>query len=155
MILRHLASLCASGMEYVEVFDNVSVNPASIPHDIKSFLYEYASDYSSKYNVETNIYEDDYYRVEFANKLFVWKAASMIAKLVSKTKTTVDFNGSAEKFYWIETLPMALFAYNQGYKIDYTEYSNFVATYAVKFSPTSDKFARCRTLLSYIEKYFV
>ena len=155
MILRHLASLIVAGMEYVEVFNNDSILLSNIPKEMKQFLLEYASDYSNCYNSVTNIYDGDYYRVEFDNKLFVWKTDSMIAKLVLKNNNNVDFNGSAEKFYWIEVLPMALFAYNLGYEIDYSEYRNFVITYENRFSPTSEKFSRCKILLRYIKKYFI
>lgn len=156
MILRHLASLCAAGMDYIEVFGNGSIDVNQIPKDVKAFLRVYASDYTAKYNETLDVYEDDNYRIEFKNKLFVWKAAPMAAtKLVAKTATTVDFNGSSEKFYWIETLPMAIFAYKQGYKVDYSDYLNFVTTYRPQFLTTSKKFARCEVLLEYIEKYFI
>lgn len=156
MILRHLASLCAVGMDYVEVFANGSIDVKLIPKDLKTFLQQYASSYATKYDSVSDIYEDDNYRVEFSNKLFVWKAMPMAtSKIVAKTATTVDFKGSEEKFYWIETFPMALFAYNQGYKVDYREYLYFITTYRGQFSPKSDKFARCEVLLKYIQKYFI
>ncbi|MFP5453343.1 hypothetical protein [Parvimonas sp. G1604] len=155
MILRHLSSLCSAGMEYVEIFNNRSIVPSAIPKDLKSFLQTYSPNYAGNYNVVTDTYEDDNYKIEFKNKEFTWKANPMVAKLISKTATTVDFNGSAEKFYWIETLPMAIFAYKQGYLIDYSEYENFVTTYTGRFSASSDKFARCQTLLNYVKKYFI
>ena len=160
-ILRHLASLCVIGMDYVEVFGNGSIDTKQIPKDIKSFLREYESKFDTKYNDVTDIFEDENYRIEFSNKLFVWKAATMAAskigasKTAKKAATTVDFKGSGEKFYWIETLPMAIFAYNQGYKVDYSDYTNFITTFKPRFSSTSDKFARCEVLLEYIEKYFI
>lgn len=153
MILRHLASLCAAGMDYVEVFAN-SINPSLIPMDLKEFLKEYASKFIINYNDATQIYEDDNYKINFAKKIFIWKTSSMISKLIQK-EGVLDFNGSAEKFYWIETLPMSLFAYKQGYTVDYTDYYNFVKTYKSKFSPSSEKFSRCEVLLSYIEKFFI
>ena len=155
MILRHLASLCAAGMEYIEVFDVDSINVNKIPKDIKNFLKTYSSDFVKNYNAITDVYEDDNYKIEFSTKKFVWKATTMAnTKLTKKDNNTLDFNGSSEKFYWIETLPMALFAYNQGYKIDYSDYSNFIKVYRSKFSKTSRKFTRCEVLLKYIEKYF-
>jgi hypothetical protein len=156
MILRHLASLCAVGMDYIEVFENGSIDVNQIPKDLKAFLRVYASNFTAKYNEKTDIYEDDNYMIEFFEKKFIWKASPMAAtKIIHKTATTVDFSGSSEKFYWIETLPMAVFAYNQGYKVDYSDYSNFIATYRSQFSNTSKKFARCEVLLEYIEKYFI
>lgn len=155
MILRHLASLCAAGMDYVEVFSNNSITPKEIPRDLRAFLQEYASDYSSKYDALTDIYEDDNYRVEFKNRLFIWKASKMASTKIEVKGTKTDFKGSSEKFYWIETLPMAIFSYDIGYKIDYTDYSNFITNYKSRFSAKSDKFARCEILLKYIKKYFV
>ena len=155
MILRHLASLCAAGMDYVEVFDKVSIIPSQIPNDLKEFLQIYSSDYDGNYIAATNAYEDDNYRIDFNKKVFKWKTASIIDKVVpNKTATTVDFQGSSEKFYWIETLPMALFAYNQGYKVDYSDYTVFIDTYRTQFSKNSEKFARCEVLLQYAQKYF-
>ena len=41
MILRHLASLCAAGMDYIEVFGNDSIDVKQIPKDLKAFLRIY------------------------------------------------------------------------------------------------------------------
>lgn len=155
MILRHLASLYAAGMDYVEVFNNGSIEPKKIPKNLKNFLKQYATDFDSKYNSITDIFEDDNYRIEFKNKLFVWKASHMAATKIVKKGAKVDFQGSNEKFYWIETLPMAIFAYDLGFKIDYTDYRDFITAYKHKFSAKSEKFARCEVLLKYISKYFI
>lgn len=154
MILRHLAGLCAAGMEYVEVFPNASLYPTTIPSDLKKFLEEYSSDFMGNYNALTQCYEDDYYRIDLIQKRVTWKTGSMISKLKT-TAGIVDFNGSAEKFYWIEILPLSIFACNQGYKVDYSQYENFVTTYKPRFSPSSDKFKRCEVLLEYAKKYFI
>lgn len=154
MILRHLASLCAAGMDFVEAFGNGSIIPSEIPKDLKRFLQLYSSGFPGKYDAAANTYEDEHYRIDFHAKVFTWKTAAMIARLVSKPTGTVDFNGSNEKFYWIETMPMALFAYNQGYKVDYAEFAAFIAKYRPLFSKASDKFARCEVLLQYAQKYF-
>lgn len=156
MILRNLASLCVIGMDYVEVFRNESMDVKRIPKDLKTFIREYSSSFSTKYNVMSDTYEDDNYKIDFANKKFVWKATEMVStKIVPKTATTVDFSGSSEKFYWIDVFPMALFAYNQGYKVDYSDYSRFITDYSTRFSNTSKKFDRCKVLLEYIKKYFI
>ena len=55
MILRHLAGLCAAGMEYVEVFGKDSVVPGDIPRGMKEFLARYASDYAAKYHAKTDV----------------------------------------------------------------------------------------------------
>lgn len=155
MILRHLASLCAAGMDYVEVFNNNSINPKKIPRDLKGFLKEYASNYENNYDAIADVYEDNNYRVEFKNKIFIWSTSEMISNKIESKNSIYRFKGSNEKFYWIETLPMAIFSYDIGYKIDYSNYSDFIATFKNKFSENSKKFARCEILLRYIEKYFV
>ncbi|MEG0034803.1 MAG: hypothetical protein RR734_04445 [Bacilli bacterium] len=155
MILRHLAGLCAAGMDYVEVFSNYSFNPRKISADLKLFLEEYSSDFNKYYNSLTNIYEDDNYLVDFKEKNIIWQTTSMISKLKSIAADTIDFNGSGEKFYWIEILPISIFAYKQGYKVDYSEYEKFVRIYKSKFSETSEKFKRCEVLLEYAKKYFI
>lgn len=155
MILRHLAGLCEAGMHYIDIFDNDSIDPRHLPLDLKSFLELYISDYSINYDSITNVYEDDNYRVEFNNRKFIWKATPMASRLVPQAGGYVGFKGSNEKFYWIELLPIALFAYNQGYIIDYTDYENFIANYRSQFPDSSEKFARCEILLRYIKKYFI
>ncbi len=156
MILRHLASLCAAGMDYVEVFGKDSMDTRQIPRDLKAFLRVYASEFESKYDEAADVFEDDNYRIEFSEKRFVWKAAVMAdTKLVYKTVSAVDFHGSSEKFYWIETLPMAILAYKQGYQVDYSDYAEFIRLYRPRFPKNSEKFARCEVLLAYMKKYFV
>lgn len=155
MILRHLSGLCAAGMDYVDVFGTGSVVVNQIPKNLKDFLRDYSSDFTANYSAVNDVYDDDNYEVDFRHKKLTIKTANMISKLVPKTATTVDFNGSAEKFYWIETLPMAIFAYDTGYKVDYTQYDTFINTYKARFSSSSDKFARCETLLAYMKKYFI
>ncbi len=153
-IKRHLASLCAAGMDYVEVFNNYSVVPSRIPNDLKAFLKMYSSDFNGGYNAAADEYEDENYKVNFTRKEFVWKAAQMAAtKLVRNANGIMNFNGSAEKFYWIEVMPMAILAYKLGYKVNFDEYEVFINTYRGLFSPGSDKFARCECLLEYIRKF--
>ncbi len=74
-------------------------------------------------------------------------------KLVRNANGIMNFNGSAEKFYWIEVMPMAILAYKLGYKVNFDEYEVFINTYRGLFSPGSDKFARCECLLEYIRKF--
>ncbi|MCR4944124.1 MAG: hypothetical protein K5986_06650 [Clostridium sp.] len=154
MILRHMASLYIAGIDYIEVFPNHTLETKEVPRNIKEFLKVYAPDYSEYYNEENDIYNGLNYYVDFNNKIFKWKTHDFIHKL-KESANGVDFNGSAEKFYWIEMLPISIFAYRCGYKIDYSEYSKFISTYKSKFSKKSDKFKRCETLLSYIDKYFI
>lgn len=156
MILRNLASLYVTGMDYVEVFGNNSLIVNTIPKNIKEFLKIFSSNFNANYDVKNDIYEEENYKIDFKNKEFIWKTGSLVmTKLITKPDGSVDFQGSSEKFYWIETLPMSMFAYNQGYNIDYSDYTNFITSYKTKFGSSSKKMARCEVLLDYIKKYFV
>ncbi len=154
MILRHIVSLYLSGMDYIEVFDNNSFIKNNLPKNLKQFFNNYYSDYNSNYNLDADIYENDFCKIDFYNKVFIWKTNTMISKLIIKNNGKMDFKGSEEKFYWMELLPISIFAYKQGYRIDFSEYSDFIEKYKEFFSEESKKFLRCNTLLKYIEKYF-
>lgn len=153
MILRHVCSLYKIGVHYVEVFAK-SIDTKEIPKDLKGFLQAYATNFSDSYDAVNDIYEDDNYKIDFSNYFFRIKAEQMVSKLLCNAGV-YDFNGSSEKFYWIEVYPMSIFAYKLGYKVDYSEYEKFVVDYKGKFSPTSEKFSRCEILLAYFKKYFV
>ena len=153
-VLRNLASLYAAGMDYVEVFDNGSLDTKKIPNDLYEFLRSYPTSFINKYDEKTRTYEGDNYLIDFSAGRFIWKTSKLNSGLVrNATNPQVDFYGSSEKFFWIETLPLTIFAYNCGFQIDYSEYKDFIDTNRSKFSPNSKKFARCETLLKYLDKY--
>ena len=156
-ILRHLSSFCLIGMDYIEVFNNYSLNPTSIPSDLKSFLekYTHKSNYNEFYDDKNDIFDNGRYRIDYKRKQFSLETKTLTIgqDLIRKNNGEYDFHGSSEKFYWIEVLPMSLFAYNQGYSVDFSKYQSFIDEYCNKFSNDSEKMKRCKIILSYIEKY--
>lgn len=153
MILRNMSSLYLMGMHYVEVF-SASLDTATLPRELKAYLKEYASDFDSAYDPVNNKYENEYLIIDFNARRIQWKTDKMISEL-KKSARGFDFDGSREKFYWMETLPISVYAYKTDYKIDYSAYENFILSYDGKFSNNSDKFRRCKILLDYLKKYFV
>lgn len=154
MILRHLASLCLVGMDYIDAFDNESLIINKLPLDIKELLENYSSEFSVQYSKTDDTYEDDCYKIDFSNKEFIIKTDYLISCIQQTTPNQVDFHGSGEKHYWMEILPMSLLAYKRGYSVDYSQYEDFIDSYSSSFSKSSKKFARCIVLLNYIKKYF-
>lgn len=153
MILRNMSSLYLMEMHYVEAFSN-SLDTKTIPKELKAYLKEYASDYDSAYDPVNNKYESDYLNISFDDKRIIWKTDKMVSELKVNARG-VDFDGSREKFYWMETLPISVYAHKNAYKIDYSAYEKFIDDYDGKFSSNSDKFRRCKTLLYYLKKFFV
>lgn len=153
MILRHIAGMSIIGIDYVETFIN-SIDVKDLPKDLLEFLKLLDTDFYSNYNATTSVYENDNYRIEFTNRKFIVKTD----KLIENTKTVggrSSFKGSSEKFYWIEMYPMAIFAYDLGYRVDYSAYRDYCNIYRTRFSAVSDKFQRCEILLKYLEKYIM
>ncbi|MEO3134942.1 hypothetical protein ABHC40_12115 [Turicibacter sanguinis] len=156
-ILRHLASLCVTGMDYIEVFNTNSLNIQEIPQDLKTFLerYTYKPNYDEFYNQEQNIFDNGRYKVDFHKKTFSLETTTLTINqdLTRKPNGEYDFHGSTEKFYWVEVLPMSIFAYNLGYSVDISKYEEFINKYDKKFSNDSEKMKRCKILLAYMKKY--
>lgn len=155
MILRHLVGLCCAGIDYVEVFNNKTLNVADIPTNLKDIIEKYDSKFATNYNNHTEIYKNDYYEIDFKQKIFRWRVVYILKNIVINTANRIGFQGSSEKFYWIEVLPMALYAYKKGFRIDYNEYAKFIADYIGIFDDENTKFRRFRVLLAYIEKFFI
>ena len=153
MILRHLVSLYRAGIGYVEVFKKNTLDVSDIPVELKEIIRKYWEDFDTGYSRVTNLYSNNHVEIDFANKIFRWRVDSLKSKIVCDP--SYSFKGSSEKFYWIEVLPISLYAYKMGFKIDYTEYENFIHEYRERFLRSSDKFRRCEVLLRYIKKFFI
>lgn len=152
-ILRPLALLSKIGMDYVEIFQDM-INISEIPNNLKSFLKLYDKDYDNFYNNADDTYVNDYYFIDFKNKLFKIKVNYINDNIELNEQKKYDFKGSSEKFFWIVIYPITIFAYQLGYKIDYSEYVDFCTNYKTKFKNNSEKFSRCEFLILYFNKYF-
>lgn len=155
MILRHLVGLCCAGIDYVEVFNNGTLNVADIPSNLKDILEKYDSKFANNYKKSTEIYNNDYYEIDFKQKILRWRTVYILNNIVKNTANHFGFKGSSEKFYWIEVLPIALYAYKMGFKVDYNDYAEFIYDYIGRFEDGNIKFRRCKILLAYIEKFFI
>lgn len=152
-IMKTIALLLAAGMDYITLFDFSALVKSDIPNDLKSFLRKYdGNKFNQYYNEIEDIYENKYYTIDFYHKVLTIKTDDIISNLVNKNGY-VDFNGSDEKFYWAQIYPISVFAYQKGYKIDYSEYESFCNNYQNRFSPKSKKISRCKVILAYLKKY--
>jgi len=152
IILKNFATLYAAGMDYIEVFDNSAFNYHSVKKDLFDFHEKFSSDFQTNYNQTTKIYDGKCYSINFNDRCLTWKTDYLSSKL-TRIGGKLDFSGSSEKFYWIDTLPVSIFAYNLGYKIDYSNFVNFYNTNKLLFKSTSGKIVRCETLIKYMDKY--
>lgn len=138
-IRRDFALLTACGFQYVELFEHSAINTRNIPLGINTFVEEYI----------TNLgLEAKFFQLNDANKIL--KITFPIVDLLNAEQNA--FNGSKEKFYWTEVLPISVIAANNGFEIDYSEFENFINNFESVFSQTSDKMDRCKTLLEYLKK---
>ncbi len=154
---KDLASLALVGIRYVDVFGEERRRPLyleEVPGELREFLMQYDERFQANYDQGAERYENPYLRIFFREKRLIIKSDAAVEKLVFK-EGLYDFGGSGEKFYWMNIYPMAIAAYEQGYQVDITAYREFVEYYEARFSPYSEKMARCRTLLLYFEKYMV
>lgn len=149
-LIRVLAMI-AKGLkfEYIEIFPG-TMNIEEIPASLRQFLTKYDRDH-----VIGNIYENDFISVDFAQKIFSVKAEYLALDKAFKYKsdmTLYEFNGSREKFYWIEVLPTFLMALEEGYDVHYDTLKHFCETNETKFSQNDKKFQRFKYLIDYLDK---
>lgn len=153
-ILRHIASLIAIKFDYVDVF-NKNIDKDELFGDIKKFIEYYNSDskFEEFFDYDKNIFDNGCYKIDFNKKEF-YIGTEYLEKsiLYDDSSKKYSFHGSSEKFFWIEVYPMAVFAFNNGYKVDYSEYEKKCEKYDELFNH-SEKISRCIYLLNYIKKY--
>jgi ribosomal protein S17E len=157
-IIFPIVCLCVAGMQYVDTFEE-SLDIKDIPNDFKELIEKYDDGFAEKYDEATNCYSTSYYDIYFETKRVEWKTNKIITDLTSNTDangvTTVDFNGSDEKFHWINLFTISVVAWKKGFEIDYSAYETFINAYEPQFKTTSIKMKRCKVLLDYMKKYFI
>lgn len=131
MILRHIAGMSLIGFDYIEALEN-SLNVSDIPKNLLEFLKTYDSNFYDNYDASTRIFENNLYRIDFNNSEIFIKSEKLIDDTIVRNGRA-SFKGSSEKFYWIETYPIAIYAYNLGYKVDITEYEDYCSHYRTLF----------------------
>ena len=152
-LIKRLESIIATGFEYIEVFDNNTINPSEVASDIKSFIRKHEKDYE-----ENNaIFSTEYYEINFDLKEIKIKTDRLRVGeyLIEKNVKGVnmfDFNGSGEKFYWIEILPIVILGCNNNYKIDFSNLEEFYNSNIDRFSDNGGKIQRFDKLIKFIKK---
>lgn len=149
-IIRQAAGLIASDIEYMEVF-NQNDDLVYVPKNIREYLNKFEDDFNSL--VQT--YSSDFFEIDFVNKSTTIKTNKLVLGdyLELKQNGKYDFNGSSEKFYWIEILPIIFLSIKNEYKLDYTLLENFYATNNPHFSSGSRKIERFDFLIKFIKKF--
>jgi len=148
-IVKQTAGLIASGIEYIEVFSE-NDDLSYIPKNIKQYLSKFENGFDST----ISLYSSSYFEINTTNKTTKIKTDNLVVgdylKILPSGK--YDFDGSTEKFYWMEILPIVFLSIENGYKIDYTLLEYFYTTNQPSFSPRSSKIERFLFLIQFIEK---
>ena len=75
------------------------------------------------------------------------------ASVNASGRGNATFNGSSEKFYWLDVLSMFELALRNNYEIDYNQlWSWYNQNRALNSFGNSDKFSRFESLLKYFDK---
>lgn len=147
-VLKPLAGIIASGIDYIEVFPT-TINPKTVPTDVESFVRKY----ESGCNEHSSTFTSNYYEVDFATKRLKLKTTNLVVgDYLGRSGHTLQFNGSSEKFYWMGVLPIFLIACQDGYDIDYSEVENFYNSSIGSFTDNNEKFQRFSVLLKFMKK---
>jgi len=148
-IIKQIAGLITSDIEYIEVF-NTNDNLIYIPKNIKQYLNKFENGFDST----ISLYSSSYFEINTTNKTTKIKTDNLVVGDFLKILPSgnYDFDGSTEKFYWMEILPIVFLSIKNGYKIDYTLLENFYIMNQPFFSPRSSKIERFSFLIQFIEK---
>jgi hypothetical protein len=138
-IVRDFSLLHASGFNYVELYQNNIIDIANSSKDLNQIV--------------KNIYDD----VGLEKKFFEINNTEKILKIkvpvdILLNSNQNDFNGSNEKFFWTEILLVSIIAIKNGYKLNVSEFENFILDFQFLFSDNSKKMLRCKALLNYFNK---
>lgn len=147
-IIKPFAGIIAAGIDYIEVFPT-TINPKIVPKDVEGFVKKYEPDCKKS----DTYFSTEYYEVDFKLKRLKIKTSKLVIGDHLEIKGNyIQFNGSSEKFYWIQILPIFLIACRDNYEIDFLELENFYNSNKDKFSPRSDKIPRFDTLIKFMKK---
>ena len=147
-IMKQIHALALMNVCYIDVFNSTpNVSPKAL------MLKEYVANFDAmNYNEEHQVYTSAEYNLDFKNKKLKIKTQDLITGgyLVQKSPY-IEFKGSSEKFYWMEMLPVTIKAFEEKFDIDYDDFKTFCQRKS-EFSPSSNKFSRFETILSFIKK---
>lgn len=150
-IRRRFASLSMMGINVIDVYHksfNQNVKPRT--------LEEYCKIYLSDTKVGDDYITDDYH-IETASKVLHVKADRwIVGDYLQMNGAAHAVNGSSDKFYWIDLIPLVLIGIREGYKLDYSQYEQFIHREQQMSGNDnfikSDKFHRMLVLRDYFKK---
>ncbi|WP_314073352.1 hypothetical protein [uncultured Granulicatella sp.] len=159
-ILANYARLNLLDFEYIELFPT-NVNFSAMPKDVDGAI-EFIANIPKSRKTKAELLATDDYTFDILNKKLTILSTSLQVDLINNVFGTnvnltnsgiVDFNGSAEKFYWLDILSMFELALRNNYEIDYSQLwdwynQNFVSN---SFGQ-GRKFQRFQSLLKYFDK---
>lgn len=149
-ILKQIAGIINSNIKYIEVFKK-NEKLKEIPKD----LYQYLIIFENK-DIDRNVkYENDFYQIDFINSNIKIKRSKLVVGeylLLKDDQETLQFNGSSEKFYWSEVIPIVLIAVENDFEVDMQEIEEFYQMSKVKFQSNDIKMKRFLTMINYLRK---
>lgn len=150
-IIKQIAGMIILGIKYIEVFkENMELK--DIPRNITDYINRF---YLGNMGVDKK-YSCEYFEVDFEKKMMTIKTDKLVPGeyLVVKTKNPLkyDFNGSSEKFYWLEIMPIIFLARENNFIIDYSLLEKFYSDNENRFSKKNEKLQRFYVLIEFIKK---
>lgn len=148
-LIRRMVLMRMSGINFINIF-NKELDKFKVPETFIEFikLYETGNRLSSE-----NIFQTEYYTVDLINKKFKLEIEGLLKTFIyNEDRGYNDFKGSSEKFYWMEIMPITIFAFKLEYDIDISLLKTFFEKYDKTFSENSKKFYRCKVLYKYFQK---
>lgn len=147
-IIKPLHALAFMNICYIDVFGSTPCigNKAL---SLKEYIHSFCRD---NFDEENRQYSDNICNIDFQNKTLRIKTDELVlGQSLIRNGYYLDFNGSSEKFYWMNMLPIVIKAIDENFCINYENLSAFCSQ-RNEFSPNSSKFSRFETILKYIKK---
>lgn len=148
---KQIAGMIIADIDNIEVFHSNS-DLTNVTTNIKEFLEIFTEDFIST----GTTYVTENYEIDLQNKITKIKVDKLVIAdyLQYKSGSTSEytFNGSSEKFYWVEILSVVMLSWKSGYIIDYSQLENFYNTERSNFGADDCKIKRFLVLINFIKK---
>jgi hypothetical protein len=119
----------------------------------KFSLKNYCEKYFSGSYTSNRVYCTNEFEINLIEKKIKIRSKQLrVGGYLKMENGKVVFNGSSEKFFWMEIIPVIIAGIKENYLIDYKELSDFIRFNPDNMDITSKKMIRFKVLLDYIEK---
>lgn len=150
-IRRRFASLSMMGIDVIDIYHK-SYNHSLRPRNLE----EYCRIYLSDVRVGDDYITGDYCIDTKARIVHVKADRWVVGDYLQMNGTAHAVKGSSDKFYWIDVIPLVLIGIHEGYRLDYSQYEQFIKTEQQMSGNDnflkSDKFHRMIVLRDYFQK---